>query len=142
MELQIGCPYPLELAAVWLMPPHLLPKAERFLHHRFKEQLVLGEWFSVGPSALKAARADLLEHFGAQDAAMPAIKKKRKPYYASKITFDEMWDDLKIHINSDFHRQILASAAISKRFKLAEMRRALNGSDEPEVIIPTALHAE
>jgi len=134
-ELQVGCPYPLELAATWCMSQYLLTRAERFLHDRFKSQQVLGEWFAVGPSALKAAKVALEEHLGLGACAVPAIQKKRKPRNNGSIDVDEMWDDLKIHINSEFHRQILTSAAISKRFKLAEIRRSLNESDDLSVTI-------
>lgn len=132
-ELQVGCPYPLELAATWSMSAHMLNRAERFLHQRFKDQQIIGEWFSVGPSALKAARAALVEHLGATQEPLPAIKKNRKPRNNVHIDVYEMWDSIKIHINSDYHRRILTSAAISKRFKLAEMRRALNDAEDVSI---------
>lgn len=140
-ELQVGCPYPLELAATWSMSANMLNQAERFLHHRFRDQQVIGEWFSVGPSALTEARAALLEHFRETREPLLAIRKNRKPRNNTHIDFDEMWDSIKIHINSDFHRNVMKSAAISKRFELAEIRRALNRSDDVAATIDDPPHA-
>lgn len=132
-SMQIGCPFPIHIAAYWEMESGYAMPAERFLHREFAARRVSGEWFSISPNdiskARPAAKAYLLElRLQKVQAEHPRRRtvKVDAPYIVN-YDFDEALD---LILKSGECERFQKSAAITRRFALADLRRSLNQSDD------------
>lgn len=68
--LQTGSPFP--LVVMWQQEVPAAPLVEAALHQRFKDKRVRGEWFDLGPDAVRVVREASAEITAAVPAALPA----------------------------------------------------------------------
>lgn len=143
--MQTGCPFPLELVAVWTMDIAFVRIAERFLHERFGDRRHTREWFAIDADRLEGAKEALSLHL--REARVIAKKAAYRGHRrlswrnvtAPPLEFEDLLPDLDHHLTQAMLARVEKSAAISARFAAAEQRRALMGaSTEPVQIDDSA----
>lgn len=131
-DMKIGCPFPMHLAVYWEMEKSHIMHAERFLHDLLDAHAVSGEWFSIPPDAIAAARPALLAHLKKLRSReiTPGPRRVRRIGRARAVTEHDLTEALDLMLKSEEYKRIQKSAAITRRLELAAIRRALNESDD------------